>query len=77
MLFVTLNVHSYTIESYASILFHTPSYATIYLHTCSYTFINSGFKVLAKCLDIWYVGDPQNETIGLIGVCGLWSLGSP
>ena len=37
----------------------------------------SGFKVLAECLDSWYVGDPQNETMGLIGVCGLWSLGSP
>ena len=35
------------------------------------------FKVLAKCLDKWYVRDPQNETMGLIGVCGLWSLGSP
>ena len=21
----------------------------------------SGFKVLAKCLDSWYVGDPQNH----------------
>ena len=37
----------------------------------------SGFKVLAKCLDSWYVGVPWNETMGLIGVCGLWSLGSP
>ena len=37
----------------------------------------SGFKVLAMCLDSWYVGDPRNETMGLIGVCGLWSLGSP
>ena len=37
----------------------------------------SGFKVLAKCLDSWSVGNPQNETTGLIGVCGLWSLGSP
>ena len=36
----------------------------------------SGFKVLAKCLDSWYVGDPENETMGLIGVCGLRSLGS-
>ena len=37
----------------------------------------SGFKALAKCSDSWYVGDPQNETMDLIGVCGLWSLGSP
>ena len=26
----------------------------------------SGFKVLAKCLDSWYVGVPQNETMSLI-----------
>ena len=32
----------------------------------------SGFKVLAKCLDSWYVGDPQNETIvsSVFVVCG-------
>ena len=28
-------------------------------------------------LDSWYVGDPQNETIGRIGMFGLCSFGSP
>ena len=32
---------------------------------------------MVKYLDSWYVGDPQNDTIGRIGIPGLCSFGSP
>jgi len=32
--------------------------------------------MVVKYLDSWYVGDPQNETIGRIGIPGLCSFGS-
>ena len=36
-----------------------------------------GCSTVVKYLDSWYVGDPQNETIGRIGMFGLCSFGSP
>ena len=37
-----------------------------------------GLRMLVKCFESWQVGDPQNETMGRIGMLGLWcSLGSP
>ena len=37
----------------------------------------SGCSIVVRYLDSWYVGDPQNETIGRIGKPGLCSFGSP
>ena len=34
-------------------------------------------SIVVKYLDSWYVGDPQKETIGRIGMFGLCSFGSP
>ena len=36
-----------------------------------------GCSTVDKYLDSWYVGDPQNETIGRIGMFGLCSFGCP
>ena len=36
-----------------------------------------GCSMVVKYLDSWYVGDPQNDTIGRIGIPGLCSFGSP
>ena len=36
-----------------------------------------GFSTLVKYLDSWWVGDPQKETMGPIGMLGLCSFGSP
>ena len=36
-----------------------------------------GFSTLVKYLDSWWVGDPQKETTGPIGMLGLCSFGSP
>ena len=35
-----------------------------------------GCIIVVKHLDSWYVGDPQNETRGCIGMLGLCSFGS-
>ena len=35
----------------------------------------SGCSIVVRCLDIWYVGEPQKETIGRIEKPGLCSLG--
>ena len=36
-----------------------------------------GCSTVVKYLDSCYVGDPQNKTIGCIGMFGLCSFGSP
>ena len=36
-----------------------------------------GFSMVVKYLESSYVGDPQNETMGRIGMLGLCSFGSP
>ena len=36
-----------------------------------------GCGMVVKYLDSWYVGDPQNDTIGRIGIPCLCSFGSP
>ena len=36
-----------------------------------------GCSTVVKYLDSWYVGDPQNETKGRIGMFGLCSFGNP
>ena len=36
-----------------------------------------GCSIVVKYLDSWYVGDPQNKTMGRIGTLGLCSFGSP
>ena len=36
-----------------------------------------GFSMVVKYLESSYVGDPQNETMGHMGMLGLCSFGSP
>ena len=37
----------------------------------------SGWRMLARCFESSYVGDPGSETIGRSGVFGLWIFGNP
>ena len=37
----------------------------------------SGARMETRCFDSWYVGEFTKETIGLKGVPGLWTFGSP
>ena len=37
----------------------------------------SGWRMLARCFESSYVGDPRSETIGRSGVFGLWIFGNP
>ena len=43
---------------------------------CRYSFVN-GFSIAVKYLDSSQVGDPQNETMGRMGMLGLCRFGSP